>query len=254
MVDAMSWLLKRTFIDEAELKRGMEISRAGVGTVYASAALPLKAGDAFVLEASVESDGAQRWAAGVVRARGTGVLTLQLPEARHLVRRERGFALLPRRSARLWAGVPVHVLGKAGQPFTCELMEVSAEGARLRGDCSAAGQQVELALPLGAALLPLARAQVCWRTTQQAGLKLIATDLALAQLLRLLASRWKSALPLLAPGQAPPSHFAHLAQRPQPLVEALAVEMSACPRPEAAQEPQARQGPAAGFGRLLPGH
>ena len=244
----MSWLLKRAYPDEAGLKRGMEISRSGVGTVYASAALPLQLGDAFVLEASVESDGAQRWAAGVVRARGTGVLTLQLPEARHFVRNERGFAVRRRGAARLWAGVPVHVLGKTGQPFGCELLEVSADGARLRGDCGAAGQQLELALQLGDALLPLARAQVCWRTTRQAGLKLVATDVALTQLLRVLASRWKAALPLLAPGQSAP---AQLPQRPQPLEEALAIELSPRPRPEPAREPEEKR---AGFRRLLPGH
>ncbi len=247
----MSWLLKSAFADEDALKRGMQISRSGVGTVHASAALPLELGDSFVLEASVASYGILRWATGVVRARGTGVLTLQLPEARHFLRRERGFAVLARRSVRHWAGLPVHVLGQTGQPLTCELLEVSADGARLRGDCGAAGQQVELALPFRGDLHPLARARVCWRTPQHSGLKLLATDVALAQLLRVLASRWKTALPLLGPGEAAP---AYLPPRPQPLSEALGIELAARPLAATRSESEDDRRPVSGFGRLLQGH
>jgi hypothetical protein len=252
MVDDMSWLLKTVFADEAALKQGMQISRSGVGTVYASASLPLEPGDPFVLEATVTSYGFQRWATGVVRARGTGVLTLQLPEARHFLRRDRGFAVLARRSTRYWAGLPVQALlkDKGGQPVACELLEASADGVRLRGDCGAAGKQVELVLPLGALSLPLGLARVCWRTPQQAGLKLLSSEGTLTQLLRVLASRWRAALPLLAPGEpAPP-----LPPRPQPLEETLAIELAPRPRPDAAKEPEGERQPAAGFGRLVPGH
>ena len=96
----MSWLLKSDFKDEAGLKRVIQVSRGGVGTVYASAALPLEVGDAFVLEADIARCGFLRWGTGVVRARGTGVLTLHFPDARHFLRRDRAFGVLARRSQR----------------------------------------------------------------------------------------------------------------------------------------------------------
>ena len=221
----MSWLLQTVFIDGAELRRSVQLTRTGSCVFHCSAALPFLRGDAFLLQVTLANSWAQRWARGVVRARGTGVTTLEVSEARTLLRLPHdAHKVVTRRSAREGADLPVLLVGASGPPTEAVLLEVSADGARLSCAPGIEGREVAILVPAGAASLPLARARICWRTRALVGLEFLydpSPALGLPTLLKVLARRWAEALPLLGPGAAVPSNFP---RHPLPLAMELAGE------------------------------
>jgi hypothetical protein len=221
----VSWLLKGMYESAEQLRRVVHQSRSGAGVIYVSAALPLDVGDAFVLETKLVTSGFQRWTHGVVQARGTGVLKLQVEDVRQLLRPEREQVVLARRSPRFWAGLEVQVSGPGLPASAGVLQELSADGARVLGDVGPLIREVDLSLPVGNTKIPLARARICWRTPTHAGLELVERldgEVALSRLLRLLAVRWDDAIRLLAPGE---EASGPLPGRPPPLDTLLAREL-----------------------------
>jgi hypothetical protein len=238
----MTWLLTATFDDDAALQRALHVSGKGTAVLHASAALPLEPGDAVVLEVTLATYGFKRWANGVVRARGTGGLTLDFADARVLLHKQRKLTVLARRSPRFWAGLDLQVDFPDRPPVRGQLLEVSAEGGRVAVEFGAAGRVVDVSLPLDGAALPLGRARICWRTSRQAGLAWVdgpVGPVPVARLMRQLSTRWQEALPLLPPGGELPRV---LPQPPLPLAEALASDLRPPERPQAEQGPEEQGG------------
>jgi hypothetical protein len=238
----MSWLLRATFGDGEELRRRVQLTRTGGGLLHVSPSLPLEPGQPFLLEARVASSGVQSWLTGTVRARGTGVVTLELPEVRQLLRPGRApqVKLPPRRSPRFGAHLQVQLIGEGVSDASGMLVEISSDGARVMGGPGVAGRPVDLAVMVDGAPRPLARGRVRWRSREMAGLEFLrqpAGDPVLSRLLLVLSRRWSEALPLLAPGAPALSTFSTRPQMP------LALDLaSALVEPARAEKPASWRG------------